>query len=81
MSLVVNIDMDKRCAECGKGGATDSGICLRCAAKAIEGLPMRSSQGQAVQRRITAILKPKGFIYLTPTGIKGIVTSAALSNP
>ena len=59
MSLVVNVDMGKRCAECGKPGASDSGICLRCATKALQGKPMRSREGQIVQRRLRAILPPR----------------------
>ena len=59
MSLVVHIDMDKRCAECGKGGATDSGICLRCATQAISGKAMRSREGQIVQRRLAKLRPPK----------------------
>ena len=51
MTLTLTIDMDKRCSECRKPGATGSGICLACASKAIAGKPMRSPEGQAVQRR------------------------------
>lgn len=46
------IDLDKKCMECGKLGAAESGICLKCAVKAINGKVMRSAAGQAVQRRI-----------------------------
>jgi uncharacterized OB-fold protein len=59
--LVVNVDMGKRCAECGKAGATDSGICLKCAIKAIDGKPMLSRQGKVVSERLDALLrKPAG---------------------
>ena len=51
MTFNLTIDMDTRCAECGKPGASGSGICLGCATKAMGGKPMRSAQGQAVQRR------------------------------
>lgn len=51
------IDLDKKCAECGKGGAAESGICLACATKAIQGKPMRSEVGRAVQRRFRSFKK------------------------
>jgi hypothetical protein len=51
VTVTLTIDTDKRCAECGKPGATGSGICLVCATKAIEGKPMRSPEGRSVQRR------------------------------
>lgn len=47
----VTIDLDKKCAECGKGGAVASGICLECTTKAIQGKPMRSAIGRAVAAR------------------------------
>lgn len=50
----VTIDMDKKCAECGRGGAVPSGICLKCTSKAITGKVMRSREGIAVQRRFLA---------------------------
>ena len=54
--IVLNIDMDKKCAECGKGGATDSGICLNCLARAMNPLhKMRSRQGAVVQARCAKI--------------------------
>ena len=53
---VININMDKKCAECGKGGATDSGICLNCLARAMNPLhKMRSRQGAVVQKRVAKI--------------------------
>jgi len=58
----VTIDMGKRCAECGKPGATGSGICLACAHKVIVGGAMKSRQGRAAQMRFQAIrdtLMPK----------------------
>ena len=52
-SVMITIDMDKRCAECRKPGASGSGICIRCVAKAIDPKrKMRSAEGQSVQRRI-----------------------------
>lgn len=32
----INIDLDKKCKHCGKGGATQSGYCLECVAKMIK---------------------------------------------
>ena len=46
------INMDNKCAECGKGGATGSGICLSCATMAISGGKMKSAEGRSVQARI-----------------------------
>jgi hypothetical protein len=51
MTLTVTIDMDRKCAECGKGGAVDSGICMRCTLKAAQVKPMKSPEGKAVQKR------------------------------
>jgi hypothetical protein len=57
MTFTLNIDMDKKCAECGKGGATDNGICMKCNTKAISGKPMKSAIGRAVQRRYMERIK------------------------
>jgi len=51
MNVTLTIDMDKRCAECGKPGAMNGGLCLRCATAAMSGKAMRSPAGRAVQRR------------------------------
>jgi hypothetical protein len=50
-NFTITIDMDKKCAECGRGGAVPSGICLKCTGKAISGKPMKSAQGRAVYKR------------------------------
>ena len=55
--LTITVDMDKRCLECGKGGAVDSGICLSCITKAIKGRPMKSARGRAVQERIQQVTR------------------------
>lgn len=34
--LEIHIDMDKKCKECGKGGATPSGYCMACVAAGIK---------------------------------------------
>lgn len=47
----ITVDLAKKCAECGKGGAVASGICLGCSAKAVSGRTMKSETGRAVQRR------------------------------
>lgn len=57
--LRINIDMDRKCAECGKGGAADSGICLTCATRAMSGRTMRSQIGKAVQYRIFSGVQKK----------------------
>ena len=56
MNARVNINMDKKCLECGKGGATDSGVCLSCCTKAISGKPMKSAQGRVVAQRMRAAI-------------------------
>lgn len=55
---IITIDLDKKCAECGKGGAAPSGICLKCTGKAISGKQMKSWQGRAVAKRAQENLKP-----------------------
>ena len=52
MTGILEIDFDKKCAECGKSGATPSGICMKCVTKAMTGKQMKSAQGKVVQRRI-----------------------------
>lgn len=52
MCVTIKINMAKKCAECGKGGAVQSGICLRCIAQAIRGVKMVSAIGKAVQARM-----------------------------
>jgi hypothetical protein len=49
--MTITINMDKKCVECGKGGAADSGICLGCTTKALQGKPMKSPTGRAVAQR------------------------------
>lgn len=50
-NLTITIDLDKKCVECGKGGAAQSGICLGCTTKMIQGKPMKSEIGRAMQQR------------------------------
>ena len=56
--LTINVNMDKKCVECGKGGAVDSGICLGCTTKALRDKPMRSAAGRAVQARFRSMKRP-----------------------
>lgn len=58
MTRVLEIDCDKKCVECGKMGATPSGICLSCVTKAMDNKPMKSAAGKIVQARIKARFKP-----------------------
>lgn len=53
MSIIptVSINLDAKCAECGKGGAAASGICLACTNRAIRGMKMKSVPGRGVQER------------------------------
>jgi hypothetical protein len=50
--ITINVSENNKCAECGKPWATESGLCLECAAKAITGKRMRSDAGRAVQARV-----------------------------
>jgi hypothetical protein len=34
--FVIHVDLDKKCRRCGKGGATQSGLCMACIAKAVK---------------------------------------------
>ena len=56
---LLEIDYDKKCAECGNEGATPSGICLGCVTKAMDDRPMKSAEGKAVQERIRQRMKAK----------------------
>ena len=52
MNVTLSINMDAKCAECGQAGATPSGICMKCAARAMKpGAWMQSAKGKAVQKR------------------------------
>jgi len=33
--LEIKVDLDKKCKECGKGGATQNGFCLECISKSL----------------------------------------------
>lgn len=53
----ITIDMDKKCKECGHGGATPSGFCMGCVAKAIGGKTMKTVEGRAFKKVVEADLK------------------------
>ena len=55
--LVITIDMDKKCVECRKPGALASGICTKCAMKAMGDKPMKSEIGRAMHKRWQAMRK------------------------
>jgi hypothetical protein len=50
-NVTVEVDMGKKCVECGKGGATQNGCCLRCFTKAMGDKPMNSELGRLLRRR------------------------------
>lgn len=52
MKYTINIDLDRKCAECGKGGAVDSGICLDCTIKAMGKARLKSPQAKAIRARM-----------------------------
>ena len=35
-TVKIHIDMDKKCAECGKGGAVQNGLCMSCTTKSLD---------------------------------------------
>ena len=57
-NVVVTIDLGRKCVECHKAGATPSGLCLRCATKAMSQLAkMKTPEGRAIQARFAGQLK------------------------
>ena len=49
--FTITIDQNKKCLECGKGGATENGLCLNCTSKALEGKPMKTRVGQSISKK------------------------------
>ena len=50
--VMLSINLDAKCAECRKGGATPSGLCLKCCTKAMDKKrAMKSPQGSALQAK------------------------------
>lgn len=35
-AVVINVDLDKKCIRCKKGGATQNGYCLSCITKNLD---------------------------------------------
>ena len=52
MQHEITVNLDTKCAECGKGGSCANGLCLGCTAKALANKPMKSKVGQAVRDRL-----------------------------
>lgn len=48
----ININEENKCAECGNGGATDSGLCLQCCAKVLSSRPLKSDTAKAARKRL-----------------------------
>lgn len=58
MSATINVQMGRKCAECGKGGATDNGLCLKCTMKTMAPKhSMKSQTGRAIQSRWQAMMR------------------------
>lgn len=55
--IEININLDRRCAECRRPGAADNGLCLPCSTKAITGGKMKSPAGIAAQQRMHVVLQ------------------------
>ena len=34
-NVKINVNLDAKCSRCGKGGATQSGLCMECIAKGV----------------------------------------------
>lgn len=51
----ITIHMGKKCAECGKEGAAENGLCMGCTSKAIRGKFMKSPAGRAVARKFNEL--------------------------
>ena len=51
-NVMITIDMDKRCEECGKAGASPSGLCIGCFTDVVTGKRMKSPAGRAVASRM-----------------------------
>jgi hypothetical protein len=35
-TVVIHVDLDAKCKQCGKGGATQSGLCMKCIAAGVK---------------------------------------------
>lgn len=53
MIVSIDIDLNKRCVECGQTGTINaSPICMTCMSRAIEGKPMKTPFGQSYAQRV-----------------------------
>lgn len=57
MTVTVEVDLDRKCLECHKGGATQSGVCLTCIAKAMGDAPLNSSAAKAMRARFLGMAR------------------------
>lgn len=55
--FTIEINMELKCKECHKGGATPSGFCMACVSKAISDKTMKTVEGRAFKTRVQADLK------------------------
>lgn len=63
MNCTITIDVNKKCAECGKPGATGSGICLKCAVKVMSDKLLKSAEAKAARKRIrSSVAKSRAAI-------------------
>lgn len=47
---VITINLDAKCAECGRGGRCGNGLCMGCTARAMNAKSkMKTAEGKAVQ--------------------------------
>ncbi len=53
----ITVNMDEKCKECGKGGATPSGLCLVCVVKAMKGKLMKTPTGRGFAAKWEAAQK------------------------
>lgn len=59
MGTTLTIDMDKKCAECKKKGATPCGLCLNCILKCYDTKPLKSDIGKKMQMKLNEYFKNK----------------------
>jgi hypothetical protein len=52
MNIMIDINLDKRCVECGKGGATQNALCLKCWTKVMSEQPLRSELARGLRVRL-----------------------------
>ena len=62
MKIDLSIDIDKLCDECRKPGASESGLCMDCATRIVQGKPMNSQTGKALTARWQQLKKSKRVV-------------------